>query len=60
MSLGFALHWKERLTENDLDQIQNVIDQFKEGSIDEDELYDELIETEMFIEEVEEFVESLV
>lgn len=58
MAGSLTLHWKERLTDDDVCHINELLELFEVFAIDEDELRDELMDTEMMPDEVEQLIED--
>jgi len=58
MTGSLTLHWNERLSSEDVHQIMCWLEEFDEGSIDEDELENELISTELTPTEVADIIET--
>lgn len=57
--IGFELHWAERLPEDLVDQINEKLDGYHEGTVDADDLREELLSMDMTHPEVEGLIEEL-
>lgn len=58
--IGFQLDWQERLDSDELADIAAEVEEFRAGEIDEEELLDYLLSTEMTPDEAQTYVETLV
>lgn len=58
MAGSLTLYWKERLTENDVRAVLELIELYEVYDINEDELRDELMDTELMPDEIETIIEE--
>lgn len=58
MAGSIRLYWKERLPDNDIHVIMESVELFEVFDIDEDELREELQDTELMPDEIETIIED--
>lgn len=58
MAGSIRLYWKERLPDNDIHAIMESVELFEVFDIDEDELREELQDTELMPDEIETIIED--
>lgn len=60
MAGSIMLHWKERLTNDDISYINEIIERFADANSDHaDVYYDELCDSQLTIEEISELVDEM-
>jgi len=60
MAGSIMLHWRERLGDNVIDAIEEILYDLEAGNIDEDEAYENLVSTELTSSEAIGAVERVI